>query len=108
YGLTEKPFATTPDPRFLYLSPGHREALAHLLYSIQDNAGFLVLTGEVGTGKTTLLRALLQQLNGTTTVAFIVNPAISFDGILEHMLETFRIPGSGCSRARQLFSIERF
>jgi len=64
YGLKERPFNATPDPRFLYLTPGHREALAQLVYSVQENRGFLVLTGEVGTGKTTLLHAFLQRLNG--------------------------------------------
>ena len=108
YGLNEKPFATTPDPRFLYLTPGHQEALAHLVYAVQDNTGFLVLTGEVGTGKTSLLQALLKQLDGSTTVAFIVNSGLSFDGILEYMLEEFGIPtpasvtGSASGRATTL------
>ena len=64
YGLAEKPFNPTPDPRFLYMSPGHREALAQLQYAIQERKGFMVLTGAVGTGKTTLLNALRQRLNG--------------------------------------------
>ncbi len=57
FGLQQKPFNPTPDPRFLYLSPGHREALAQLLYGVQEHKGFMLLTGEVGTGKTTLLRS---------------------------------------------------
>src|SRR5439155_1723946 len=64
YGLKEKPFNATPDPKFLCLTPGHREALAQLVYSVQETRGFLVLTGEVGTGKTTLLQAFPQRLNG--------------------------------------------
>ena len=62
FGLTEKPFAITPDPRYLYLSERHAEALAHLAYGIAEAGGFIQLTGEVGTGKTTVLRSLLQQL----------------------------------------------
>jgi len=108
YGLDEKPFATTPDPRFLYLTPGHQEALAHLVYAVQDNTAFLVLTGEVGTGKTSLLQALLNQLDGKTTVAFIVNSGLSFDGILEYMLEEFGIPTPGASRAQRLIALQRF
>ena len=108
YGLDEKPFATTPDPRFLYLTPGHQEALAHLVYAVQDKTAFLVLTGEVGTGKTLLLQALLNQLDGNTTVAFIVNSGLSFDGILEYMLEEFGIPTPGASRAQRLIALQRF
>ncbi len=71
YGLSEKPFNTTPDPRFLYMSPGHQEALAQLLYGVQERKGFMVLTGKVGTGKTTLLNALRQRLNGQTAISFL-------------------------------------
>src|SRR5256885_15332317 len=87
YGLTEKPFNATPDPKFLYMSPGHREALAQLLYGTQERKGFIVLTGKVGTGKTTLLHALNQRLNGQSAVSFVVNSALSFDEILEYVLE---------------------
>ena len=62
FGLNEKPFSLTPDPRFLFLSESHREALAHLLYGIEQGEGFIAVTGEVGTGKTTLCRALMQRL----------------------------------------------
>jgi general secretion pathway protein A len=108
YGLNEKPFATTPDPRFLYLTPGHREALAHLEYGVQENTGFLVLTGEVGTGKTSLLRALLEKLDRNTAVAFIVNSGLPFDGILEYMLEELGVATTGASRARRLLALQRF
>ena len=70
YGLTEKPFNPTPDPRFLYMSPGHREALAQLQYGVQERKGFIVLTGQVGTGKTTLVHALRQRLKVLDSTAF--------------------------------------
>lgn len=62
FGLKLKPFSITPDPRFLYMSPGHKEALAHLLYGLKEASGFVVITGEVGTGKTTILNAFLLKL----------------------------------------------
>jgi general secretion pathway protein A len=77
FGLQEKPFAITPDPRFLYLSERHAEALAHLLYGINEAGGFIQLTGEVGTGKTTVIRSLLEQLPGNAEVALILNPRVT-------------------------------
>ena len=77
FGLNEKPFAITPDPRYLYLSERHTEALAHLAYGISEAGGFIQLTGEVGTGKTTVLRSLLQQLPPHCDVALILNPRIT-------------------------------
>jgi general secretion pathway protein A len=77
FGLREAPFAITPDPRYLYLSQRHREALAHLLYGIGEGGGFVQLTGEVGTGKTTLCRCLLEQLPSNTEVALILNPRVT-------------------------------
>ena len=77
FGLNEKPFAITPDPRYLYLSERHREALAHLAYGINESGGFVQLTGDVGTGKTTLIRSLLEQLPKEADVALILNPQVS-------------------------------
>jgi general secretion pathway protein A len=77
YGLREKPFALSPNPRFLYLADSHREALAHLLYGIEQGEGFIAVTGEVGTGKTTISRTLLQRLGSDTEVAFLFNPKLS-------------------------------
>ncbi len=108
YGLREKPFSATPDPRFLFLTPGHREALAQLVYGIQENKGFIVLTGEVGTGKTTLLHALLRRLDGRTAVAFVFNSTLPFDGILEYALEDFGVTKAGETRAQRLFALNNF
>src|SRR5271157_261529 len=77
FGLSEKPFAITPDPRYLFLSERHAEALAHLLYGINEAGGFIQLTGEVGTGKTTVVRSLLSRLPHHADVAVILNPRIT-------------------------------
>jgi general secretion pathway protein A len=77
YGLAEKPFAITPDPRYLYLSERHAEALAHLLYGINESGGFIQLTGEVGTGKTTVVRTLLSRVPHHADVAVILNPRVT-------------------------------
>jgi general secretion pathway protein A len=108
YGLQERPFNATPDPRFLYLTPGHREALAQLVYSVQENRGFLVLTGEVGTGKTTLLHAFLQRLNGKAAVAYVFNSTLPFDALLEFVLEELGVPTPSSSPAQRLIALRRF
>lgn len=77
FGLKENPFSIAPDPRYLYMSERHREALAHLLYGVSGQGGFVVLTGEVGTGKTTICRCFLNQVPKNTDVAFIINPKLS-------------------------------
>src|SRR5437016_9169808 len=108
YGLNEKPFNTTPDPKFLYLTPGHREALAQLVYSVRENRGFLVLTGEVGTGKTTLLQAFLRRLDGKAAVAYVFNSMLPFEGLLEYVLEELKVPEPGSSPAQRLLALRRF
>jgi general secretion pathway protein A len=82
FGLREAPFTITPDPRYLYMSERHREALAHLLYGVGEGGGFVQLTGEVGTGKTTLCRALLEQLPPHVDVALILNPWLTSGELL--------------------------
>jgi general secretion pathway protein A len=91
FGLTEAPFSIAPDPRFLYMSEQHREALAHLLFGVTSNGGFVLLTGEVGTGKTTVLRCLLEQLPEQTEVAFILNPKYSVTGLLSAICDDLGI-----------------
>ena len=97
YGLNEPPFSITPDPRFVYLSERHRDALAHLLFGIGQGGGggFVQLTGEVGTGKTTLCRLLLEQLPENTRVALVLNPRLSPVELLETICEELRIPLEG-------------
>src|SRR2546428_2487065 len=108
YGLKEKPFNATPDPKFLYLTPGHREALAQLVYSVKENRGFLVLTGEVGTGKTTLLHAFLRRLNGKAAVAYEFNSTLSIECLLEYMLAELGVETPGSSPADRLLALRRF
>lgn len=87
FGFAEAPFSIAPDPRYLYLSEEHREALAHLVYGIGDHGGFVVLTGEVGTGKTTVCRCLLQQIPQHVDVAVVVNPKLSAHELLQTVCE---------------------
>jgi len=108
FGLSEKPFNTTPDPKFLYMSPGHREALAQLVYGTQERKGFIVLTGKVGTGKTTLLHALRQRLGGQSAFAFVVNSTLRFDELLEYVLEDLGISKPAGSRAQRLIALNTY
>jgi type II secretory pathway predicted ATPase ExeA len=91
FGLTQEPFNITPDPAFLYLSASHREALAQLSYGINARKGFVVLTGEVGTGKTTMIQALLNDLNATTEIALIFGTITSPLDLLRYVCEEFRL-----------------
>ena len=77
FGLKGSPFTISPDPRYLYMSDQHREALAHLVYGIRDSGSFVLLTGEVGTGKTTVCHSLLEQVPANTQLAFILNPKLT-------------------------------
>lgn len=91
YGLKEKPFTIPPNPRYLYMSELHREALAHLLYGIDSDGCFILLTGEIGTGKTTVCRCLLEQLPETTDIAYILNPKLSIIDLMETICEELGI-----------------
>src|SRR5262249_4808482 len=91
FGLKEPPFAITPDPRYVYLGDRHREALAHLLYGIGEGGGFVQLTGEVGTGKTTLCRTLIEQLPPDVDVALVLNPTVTAVELLATMCDELRI-----------------
>jgi general secretion pathway protein A len=98
FGLQEKPFSLTPDPRFLFLSPSHQEALGHLLYGIEERKGFIAVTGEVGTGKTLLCRALLNRLGAHVRTALIFNSFLSETELLHSINEDFGIPQRGATR----------
>ncbi|TNC80662.1 MAG: hypothetical protein C9356_13180 [Oleiphilus sp.] len=91
FGLKELPFSIAPDPRYLYMSERHREALAHLLFGVNGQGGFVVLTGEVGTGKTTICRCFLNQVPDNTDVAFIVNPKLSARELLAAICDELAI-----------------
>jgi general secretion pathway protein A len=92
FGLKESPFSIAPNPRYLYMSERHREALAHLLFGINYEGGFVLLTGEVGTGKTTVCRCLLEQIPEDTEVALILNPCLTVVELLAAICDEFSIP----------------
>ena len=109
YGLKEKPFNLTPDPRFFFLSENHREAFDHLLYGIKEKEGFILITGEVGTGKTLLCRALLNKIDSSSTdTALILNPALSEQELLQSVLSDFGIDARGRSKKEMLDNLNRF
>jgi len=91
FGLEEAPFSIAPDPRYLYMSRQHQEALAHLLYGLESNGGFVLLTGEVGTGKTTICRSFLELIPEQTDVAFIFNPSLTAGELLATICDEFGI-----------------
>jgi general secretion pathway protein A len=91
FNLTERPFSITPDPRFLYMSARHREALAHLLYGLSEGGGFVLLTGEVGTGKTTICRCLLEQVPDNVDIALVLNPKVTSTELIATVCDELRI-----------------
>jgi general secretion pathway protein A len=108
YGLREAPFAPTPDPKFLFQSARHREALAQLIYGVRERKGFIVLTGEIGTGKTTLLRTLLERLDADTPVAYVHNSALNIEGLLEYVLQDWGVKSTASTHAQRLFELNEF
>ena len=108
YGLREAPFGPTPDPKFLFQSARHREALAQLIYGVRERKGFIVLTGEIGTGKTTLLRTLLERLDDSTPVAYVHNSALSIEGLLEYVLHDWGMKSTATSHAQRLVELNEF
>src|SRR5437868_4179690 len=91
YGFVQPPFTLTPDPRFLYRSESHEEAISLLIHSIRRKEGFVVLTGDIGTGKTTICRALLEQLDASTFTSLILNPFLSVEELLREVLLDFGV-----------------
>lgn len=109
FGFSEKPFNLTPNPRYLYLSKHHREAFAHLLYGINNRYGFIALTGEIGTGKTTVLRTLLGQLKADQyRTALIFNPCLSAVELLRTINQEFGIPSRSDQINELLTVLNRF
>src|SRR5512141_2350466 len=95
FGLTQDPFSIAPDPRYLFMSERHREALAHLLFGVTGPGGFVLLTGDVGTGKTTICRCFLDQIPATCNVAYIFNPKLTVTQLLQSVCEEFHIRVTG-------------
>ncbi|MGD8667201.1 MAG: AAA family ATPase, partial [Desulfobacterales bacterium] len=91
FGFKEKPFKLVPNPAYFYLSKSHEEAMAHLNYAISQGDGFVEITGEVGTGKTTLCRTFLESLNGSVEAAYIFNPKMGPKQLLRTIIEEFGI-----------------
>lgn len=107
FGLAEKPFSITPDPRYLFLSGRHAEALAHLVYGIDEAGGFIQLTGEVGTGKTTIIRSLLARQHDKASIALILNPRMAAAEFMLTLCEELGIgvPDSAESSVKELIDI---
>ncbi len=97
YGFKERPFQLVPNPAYLYLSRSHEEAMAHLVYAISQGDGFVEITGEVGTGKTTLCRAVLENLDEHTEAAYIFNPKLDSLQLLKAINDEFGVASSGSS-----------
>ncbi|MEK7238447.1 MAG: AAA family ATPase, partial [Nitrospirota bacterium] len=91
FGFVEMPFSIAPDPRYLYMSEQHREALAHLIYGFKSDGGLVLLTGEIGTGKTTVCRCLLEQTHENSVIAFIINPKLTVAELLATICDEFGI-----------------
>jgi general secretion pathway protein A len=108
YGLKLSPFDITPNPRFLFHSTKHREAFNHLLYGIRERKGFVQLTGEVGAGKTTLCRALLEHLDARFSTALILNPVLSGDELMRAIAKEFGLEVKGKDRLETIATITDF
>jgi general secretion pathway protein A len=107
HGLREKPFVLTPDPQFLFLSENHRTAIESLLYGIQQKEGFMVITGDIGTGKTTISRALLERLDKNVKTAVIFNSFLTEEELLESILLDFGFPSKGRTKKERIDALNK-
>jgi len=108
YGLRESPFALTPDPRYLFMSEPHKEALASAIYGVQERKGFVLILGEVGTGKTTLIRHLLGRFGPNIRSVFVFNPAVSFIELLQLMLRDLELPCPSMRRVEMIDTLNDY
>ncbi len=106
YGLKELPFALTPDPRFIYFTPSHAEAMANLHYGIESGKGLIVVTGEVGTGKTTILRWMMQRFERTVLVAYIFNPHLNVPEFYSHAARLLDVPEKWENKSDLLLALD--
>src|SRR5216684_530994 len=107
YGFAEKPFSLTPDPKYLYRSQSHANAFELLQYAIRRREGFVVVTGDIGTGKTTLCRALLEQIDRTTFTALVLNPFVSEEDLLKRILQDFGVISRDEMKAGRLADVTK-
>jgi len=108
YGLKEAPFNITPDPRYLFFSRKHREAFDHIRYGIEQRSGFIQITGDVGAGKSTLCRAILQTLDEGVATALILNPVMTSIQLLRAVLREFDLPAGGNDRLKLIEELNAF
>ncbi|MBU1949838.1 MAG: AAA family ATPase, partial [Candidatus Eisenbacteria bacterium] len=108
YGLTENPFNITPDPRFLFLTPSHRAALNYLEYGVEERKGFLVVTGEVGVGKTLLIRTLLQRVDSRTETALVMNARLTFKELMILAVRDWNLPVQGQTKLDLLIALQEY
>jgi general secretion pathway protein A len=108
FGFREKPFSITPDPRFFYTNPRYQEAYASLLYGIHERRGFIVLTGEIGTGKTTLLRRLMQNMESHIHFVFFYNTTLAFEEILDFICQELGLPIKEAGRLHKIQVLNKF
>src|SRR5438045_5452912 len=107
YGFAEKPFSLTPDPKYLYRSQSHASAFDLLQYAVRRREGFAVITGDIGTGKTTLCRALLEQIDRATFTALVLNPFLTEEDLLKRILQDFGVLSREDTKAGRLVGVTK-
>ena len=108
FGFQEKPFSVTPDPRFFYTNPSYQEAYASLLYGVHERRGFIVLTGEIGTGKTTLLRRLMENMESNVRFVFFYNTTLTFEELLDFICDELGLPIKEAGRLQKIQVLNQF